>query len=288
MAEREVRASLETIEAAAPRQETEALSARLLQETPEFAQLLSGLAAIQSGGPSLSVPVALVASPSAEPPAISRSEFEELRAEVTTLKLHAIHPLFSPRGRPFDLTRLIATGFSSLIVAQFPAVFAEFRGKRFTLLCRGSRDGFRAKDFHIRCDGHANTLTFIEDTKGNIFGIFTPVEWDSRLPLENLWLCYKVDLSLRNFLFTLKNPNSFPASTFALKPERKERAIICNSFFLSACDDIIVYDDCNANARSFTSLGGSYVNNTCVDGEAFFTGSKYFTAKEIEVFEVRD
>jgi GTPase SAR1 family protein len=27
------------------------------------------------------------------------------------------------------------------------------------LLWRGSRDGFRSRDFHRRCDGHANTLT---------------------------------------------------------------------------------------------------------------------------------
>jgi hypothetical protein len=87
-------------------------------------------------------------------------------------------------------------GFASLIVTVFPglfdppikksffsrttpALFAEFRGKRFTLLWRGSRDGFLAQNFHDRCDGHANTLTFIEDTEGNIFGGFTPVEWES-------------------------------------------------------------------------------------------------------------
>jgi hypothetical protein len=40
-------------------------------------------------------------------------------------------------------------------------------------------DAFRANQFHRRCDGHANTLTVILDTKGNIFGGFTPVEWES-------------------------------------------------------------------------------------------------------------
>jgi hypothetical protein len=71
-------------------------------------------------------------------------------------------------------------GFASLIVADFPALFAEFRRKRFTLLWRGSRDGFGVGDSHGRCDGHTNTLTLIEDTEGNIFGGFTPVEWASR------------------------------------------------------------------------------------------------------------
>jgi hypothetical protein len=63
-----------------------------------------------------------------------------------------------------------SVGFSSLIVPQFPPLFAEFHGKGFNLLWRGNRDGFLAKDFHGRCDGHENTLTLIEDTDGNIFG----------------------------------------------------------------------------------------------------------------------
>jgi hypothetical protein len=56
--------------------------------------------------------------------------------------------------------------FSSLIVSDFLEIFAEFRGKRFWLRSRGSRDGFRADDLHSRSDGHMNTLTVILDTNG--------------------------------------------------------------------------------------------------------------------------
>jgi hypothetical protein len=86
-------------------------------------------------------------------------------------------------------------GFASLIVADFLALFAEFGGKRFTLLWRGSRDCFRARDFHKRCDGQANTLTLIEDTAGNIFGGFTPVEWESAANT-----IYTADPSLKSFI----------------------------------------------------------------------------------------
>jgi hypothetical protein len=79
-----------------------------------------------------------------------------------------------------------------VIVADFPALFAEFGGKRFALLWRRSRDGISARDFHGRCDGHAPTLTLIEDTKGNIFGSFTPVEW-----VSHSWV--KPDPSLKSF-----------------------------------------------------------------------------------------
>jgi hypothetical protein len=66
--------------------------------------------------------------------------------------------------------------FDSQIISDIPDIFAEFQGKRFSLLWRGSRDGFKAQKFHGRCDGHANTLTVILDSKGNIFGGFTPLE----------------------------------------------------------------------------------------------------------------
>jgi hypothetical protein len=96
-------------------------------------------------------------------------------------------------------------GFASLIVADFPALFAEFGGKRFALLWRGSRDGFRARDFHGCCNRHAPTLALILDTEGNIFGGFTPVRSESRECNSEAskalgWdTCFKADPSLRVF-----------------------------------------------------------------------------------------
>jgi hypothetical protein len=66
------------------------------------------------------------------------------------------------------------------IVPNLLKLFEEFKKKQFILLWRGSRHGFSAFDFHSRCDGHQNPLTMILTTKGNIFGEFTPVEWESR------------------------------------------------------------------------------------------------------------
>jgi hypothetical protein len=110
----------------------------------------------------------------------------------------------------------------SVIVLSFPAIFAEFRGKRFQILWRGARDGFGADEFHGRCDGHANTLTVILDTKGNIFGGFTPVAWASREWYGNSRdddNCAKPDDSQKSFLFTLKNPHNIAARRFWLKAE---------------------------------------------------------------------
>jgi hypothetical protein len=182
-------------------------------------------------------------------------------------------------------------GFGSVIAPSLPEIFAEFGAKRFSLLWRGGSDGFAAQDFHRCCDGHANTLTLIEDTKGNIFGGFTPVEWDSRKwngktgVESNLW---KADVNLKSFIFTLKNPHGLPARKFPLKPEKKALTIWCPSDWGPCFGDISVHDNCNANTYSFTSLGSSYTNSTGIEGKAFFTGSQNFTVNEIEVFEITD
>jgi hypothetical protein len=181
--------------------------------------------------------------------------------------------------------------FESQIISDFPEIFAEFRRKRFSLLWRGSRDGFGASEFHRRCDGHGNTLTVILDTKGNIFGGFAPVEWEPPLWNEryadNENNCIKADESLKSFLFTLKNPHNVPARKFSLKAEKKHAAIWCGSdwgprFY----GGIGVSDNCNTKAKSYTQLDGCYTNDTGLDNHTFFTGSDYFQVKEIEIFEI--
>jgi hypothetical protein len=67
-------------------------------------------------------------------------------------------------SRNFELTSQTLRNWTlpiSTIISDFPEIFAEFRGKRFEILWRGSRDGFAASEFHRRCDWHANTLVVI-------------------------------------------------------------------------------------------------------------------------------
>jgi hypothetical protein len=99
-------------------------------------------------------------------------------------------------------------------------LFEEFRAKRFNLLWRGSRDGFTAREFHLRRDGRANTLTVIVDTDGNVFGGFTQVEWESLASWK-----YKGDDRLRNFFFSLRNPDGVPPRKFVLRVEEKQSTI---------------------------------------------------------------
>jgi hypothetical protein len=171
--------------------------------------------------------------------------------------------------------------FDSRIISDFPEIFAEFQRKQFSVLWRGSRDGFSASEFHGRCDDHGNTLIVILDTKGNIFGGFTPVKWESAMHQ------YKADSSLKSFLFTLKNPHNIQAKKFALKAKMKDNAIICSSEWGPRFHDMSVSNNCDTNTESYTyNFGNAYTNDTGVNRNTFFTGSTHFQVQEIEAIEI--
>jgi hypothetical protein len=172
-------------------------------------------------------------------------------------------------------------GEDSKILTTLPACLKEFAGKRWQLIYRGSRDGFGVSDFHKKCDGHANTVTVIETTKGFVFGGYTPLTWKSGGHDNS-------DLMEKTFLFTVVNPHMIEPQKF---PLRGSRAIYCNSksgptFGFSP--DLSVSDYCNSNAKSFTNIGFGFTNRTAIDGRQVFTGEQYFTVKEIEIFTISE
>jgi hypothetical protein len=125
----------------------------------------------------------------------------------------------------------------------------------------------------------------ILDTKGNIFGGFTPLKWESQGGSN-------ADDSLKSFLFTLINPHNVPARIFPLKTERKNRAIWCNANW-GPCfdDDLLLCKDCNVNSESYTYFfGQTSINDTGMGGDpgksTFLVGVSKFQVEEIEVFEI--
>jgi hypothetical protein len=154
-----------------------------------------------------------------------------------------------------------APAFDSVISSELLGLLAEFRGRQFALLWRGSRDGFGGLAFHDRCDGHANTVTLIRDTGGNIFGGFTPLAWGSPKSEEDLE--FSGDDSARSFLCTLRNTHGVSPRRFPLKSKARHRAIAHAAAWGPHFCDIGVSGCCNANALSFADrFGESYVNDT--------------------------
>jgi hypothetical protein len=170
--------------------------------------------------------------------------------------------------------------YESMIYPLLPCEFGWFHTKRWDLLYRGSKDGFRAANFHQKCDGHANTVTVIQTAAGCIFGGFTPVAWDSTSGTKS-------DSTNQSFLFRIKDlkgsePRKFPLSGSSY-------AIWCGSSYgpiFGSNHDICLYDSFHEGKRNYTILGGSYVNDTEIPGNQVLAGEETFTVQEIEVFSI--
>jgi hypothetical protein len=166
----------------------------------------------------------------------------------------------------------------SIILSTIPSPLKQFEGKKWHLLYRGSRDGFRSSDFHRQCDGCPNTVTLILTITGSIFGGFTSVPWDSRTGSRS-------DGSPASFLFTVKDPRGGSPSTFpiAIPNQAKRIPIRWDPSYGPAFgggQDLWVSDNCQVNA-STCSGSGTYRN-----AQGAFIGEPAFRVKEIEVLSV--
>jgi hypothetical protein len=144
----------------------------------------------------------------------------------------------------------------SVIVADLAAFAAPWGGKVFKLLWRGSRDGFKAWDFHARCDRTPNTLTIIKDKGGNVFGGFTPVPWESRdRPRYEI-----ADPSYRSFTFAFPQPGAIRPLTFPIRRNQYKLAIFSRStngprFWVP---DILLANDCQQGSNHCAEGGRVY------------------------------
>jgi hypothetical protein len=163
--------------------------------------------------------------------------------------------------QPFDLLRL-----------------CEFSLRhKWTLLYRGTRDGFRARDFHSKCDAHNNTLTILKTFGSSyIFGGFTSIGWDSRGG-------FKSDPNA--FLFSLTNKDN---QSIKMRQIHSTYSIFCHStcgpsFGIS--HDLHICNDSNTKEDCYSNLGDSYHHPIPSQGVSYLPGSCQLTLSEIEVYE---
>ena len=93
-----------------------------------------------------------------------------------------------------------------------------FQTNKFSILWRGTRDGFDSGTFHSLCDGKGSTLTVIKTTLGYILGGYTSLARTSVVD-------YKTDSTA--FLYTLTNPSSMPLKLAVNAPGTN--AVLCDS-----------------------------------------------------------
>ena len=152
---------------------------------------------------------------------------------------------------------------------------------KWSLLYRGTRDGFGSSDFHSKCDGHSSTLTILKAKGGsNIFGGFTTVSWDS----TSQW---KSDQNA--FLFSLTNKDNLPLK-MKIEPNRHHCAIYCNpEYGPTFGDDINIINNPNTTMYSSSNLSHTYshpryeLNSN--EAKTFLSGSYNFQLDDIEVYK---
>jgi len=157
-------------------------------------------------------------------------------------------------------------------------------GKEYTLLYRGSVDGLTPKAFHRLCDSQGPTVTLIRSDNGSCFGGYASAPWNGG-----------VRGSVADgeaFLFTVVNtfsggdpPTRFPVSDPSIA--------ITGQPYYGPCfgNEALVLSNGTEDSSgqfsiaSYTQFPFGYVD-TLGKGDATFTGAKYFSPVEVEVWAV--
>jgi len=159
----------------------------------------------------------------------------------------------------------------------------DLTNDKWSLLYRGSRDGFGAGDFHSKCDNKSNKLTLIRADKSNfVFGGFTTSCWDNSNQ-------YKHDSNA--FLFSLMNKDDKPLK-MKIDSNHTRYAIYCSSKFgptFGSGSDIYIADNANINTVSSVNLGNTYKHPGYPIGskeaQSYLAGSYNFQLSDIEMYK---
>jgi hypothetical protein len=204
-----------------------------------------------------------------KPKSITQDSFGQLYLNEYSIVDLFMSQILSGR-QPFDLIKL-----------------CEFNASdKWTLLYRGTRDGFEAKDFHLKCDKKSPTLTIIKaKDSGFIFGGYTEAEWDSSGGFRK---------DPNTFLFSLTNTEAKPCKKNVIDPTR---AIFCDlnhgPIFGGDednidCDDLSIANNANTNEASYSCLGNNFKHPeyeySKTEVRYFLSESEHFRLNEIEVY----
>jgi cytoskeletal protein CcmA (bactofilin family) len=147
----------------------------------------------------------------------------------------------------------------------------------FTLLYRGSRDGFASSVFHTKCDNQGSTFLVFKSDGGYIATAYVNISWD----VSNN---YKTATSGTCWLNNLENPSGTISTTKALNSAAPQYTIYCNNSYgptFGGGHDLMTVSTINAS--------GGYTNPHSYSG---FTNATLFGSysawkiTEIEVYKV--
>ena len=204
---------------------------------------------------------------------------EELEAIKTELKEERSENAKNQKDM-MDMIHLVRRGIAigSQIIKYNEFNFIESAIKKtlgkkvkfYNLIYRGSRNGFRAGDFHEKCDGKKNTIVVVQARNGRRFGGFTEAKWDKSNGYKS---------SSTGFLFSLDNKEVY-------YNKKNEYDIYCYSDkgpTFGGGHDLFIDDNCNKDNESFDNSNHSYDTY----GKKYaLAGTKYFYVEEYEVYQL--
>ncbi|KAL9954735.1 hypothetical protein ACROYT_G042308 [Oculina patagonica] len=201
------------------------------------------------------------------------AEFYQIQGIIDELKPSKPSTIQASKPtKPFEESEILTNDeHRSVLKSWLPRQDGKWR-----LLFRASRDGFAVKTFHTKCDSKGPTVTIVK-SGNNIFGGFT----------EESWACQGGWTRCRDaFLFSMANQHGLGPAKMPLKSQQQQNAICCgrlNGPTFGFGHDLHISDNANTNTTSYSNLGHSY---ECPSGQqdTFFTGNRYFTVTDYEVF----
>ena len=148
------------------------------------------------------------------------------------------------------------------------------------LIYRGSQHGYKAKDFHGKCDGKSSTLTILKaKASGFIFGGYTEAAWSSEDGFRK---------DANTFIFSLTNGENAPMK---IKTIDANYSIWSNDEYGPGfgSGDISIEDEADTSMKNYADLGGTYKHPKYLyqtkEAEKFLAGSFNFQLAEIEVYQ---
>merc|ERR1712228_263803 len=150
--------------------------------------------------------------------------------------------------------------------------------RRWKRICRGTKDGFAAHQFHTKCDGKGPTLIVIKSTIGNIFGGYTELPWASSGS-------YKRDNNAFVYVLQSKTNKRQKATKWGVKPSNNNSVYHDSGYGWTqgGGHDFYLCNNCNTVNSSYSNLGSSY---QAPSDKNMLAGSYNFKVTEFEVFHL--
>jgi BTB/POZ domain-containing protein KCTD9 len=160
--------------------------------------------------------------------------------------------------------------------------------QKWRLIYKGSKDGFKASDFHSKCDNKPNTLVVIKSSNGNVFGGYTEQSWSNTDTVYE-----RIDKPDPNaFVFSLINKDNRPLKVKCSPNNGIRCSNSCGPIFggKKGKSDLVIGDNSDLKLDGFSYFGHYYIHPDydyeyeSVQAESFLAGSHKFQVSEIEVY----